>query len=560
MTEESSSAVDKTQCPKCAETGGDSSGDNLVVYSDGHGHCFACGHHTSNFLGDSMAPPSTPPTRSKKVNAKDIITGGSFERIAARGLTADTCEFLNYQIGEDHKGQPVQIANYITDGKIVGQKLRYKDKKFMTTGDFKSVGLYGQHKFRDGGKRLVITEGEIDALSVSQLQGNKWPVVSVPNGAAGAAKAIAKNIEWIEKFDAVVFAFDMDEPGQSAARECAALLSPGKAFIATLPMKDANECLKNDKGKELIDSLWGAKAYRPDGLVSIDDIMDEAEKPVETGLPWCFPTLTKLTYGRRFGEIYGLGAGTGIGKTDVFTQQIAFDVETLKLPVGVVYLEQKPVETAKRIAGKLAGKRFHVPDTGWTREEQRAALQQLRGNVTFYDNFGETDWDIVKAKIRYMAVGLGIKLVYLDHLTAMADTTNERESIEQLMKEMAGLANELGIIIHFISHLATPEGKPHEEGGRVMIRHFKGSRSIGFWSFFMFGLERNQQSDDPDEQKLTVFRCLKDRYTGQSTGKTFGLTYDVETGRLFECALPEGGGDKPMFQPHAPQRPPVEEY
>jgi twinkle protein len=93
-----------------------------------------------------------------------------------------------------------------------------------------------------------------------------------------------------------------------------------------------------------------------------------------------------------------------------------------------------------------------------------------------------------------------------------------------------------------------------------MIRHFKGSRSIGFWSFFMFGLERNQQSDDPDEQKLTVFRCLKDRYTGQSTGKTFGLSYDVETGRLFECALPEGGGDKPMFQPHAPQRPPVEEY
>jgi twinkle protein len=557
VTEESSTAVDKTQCPKCAETGGDSSGDNLVVYSDGHGHCFACGYHASNARGE---PEEQPKTRSKKVSAKDIITGGAFERIAARGLTAETCEFLNYQIGEDHKGQPVQIANYITDGKVIGQKLRYKDKKFMTTGDFKSVGLYGQHRFRDGGKRLVITEGEIDALSVSQLQGNKWPVVSVPNGAAGAAKAIAKNIEWIEKFDAVVFAFDMDEPGQSAARECAALLSPGKAFIATLPMKDANDCLKNNKGKELIDALWSAKAYRPDGLVSIDDIMEEAEKPIERGLPWCFPTLTALTYGRRFGEVYTLGAGTGIGKTDVFTQQIAFDVTELKLPVGVVYLEQKPVETAKRIAGKVAGKRFHVPEAGWTREEQRTALQSLKGSVTFYDSFGETDWEVVKAKLRYMAVGLGIKLVYIDHLTAMADTADERESLEQLMKELAGLANELGLIVHLISHLATPEGKPHEEGGRVMIRHFKGSRSIGFWSFFMFGLERNQQADSEEERKLTIFRCLKDRYTGQSTGKTFGLNYDVETGRLFECALPDGGDDKPMFQPHAQQRPPVEEY
>jgi twinkle protein len=54
------------------------------------------------------------------------------------------------------------------------------------------------------------------------------------------------------------------------------------------------------------------------------------------------------------------------------------------------------------------------------------------------------------------------------------------------MKEMAALANELQIIILFVSHLTTPEGKPHEEGGRVTIRHFKGSRAIGFWSHFMF--------------------------------------------------------------------------
>jgi len=55
----------------------------------------------------------------------------------------------------------------------------------------------------------------------------------------------------------------------------------------------------------------------------------------------------------------------------------------------------------------------------------------------------------------------------------------------------------------------------------------------------MFGLERNQQATDPEERKLTTFRCLKDRYTGQSTGKTFGLSYDESTGLLFECPIPE---------------------
>ena len=73
-----------------------------------------------------------------------------------------------------------------------------------------------------------------------------------------------------------------------------------------------------------------------------------------------------------------------------------------------------------------------------------------------------------------MAHCLGVKHVYLDHLTALADPNRERESLEIITKELALLAQELEIIIHVISHLATPDGKPHEEGGRVMLRHFKG--------------------------------------------------------------------------------------
>jgi twinkle protein len=79
------------------------------------------------------------------------------------------------------------------------------------------------------------------------------------------------------------------------------------------------------------------------------------------------------------------------------------------------------------------------------------------------------------------------------------------------MADMAQLAKALNVIIHFVSHLATPDGKPHEEGGRVMIRHFKGSRAIGFWSHFMFGLERDTQAEDDAVKTITTFRVLKDR-------------------------------------------------
>ena len=66
----------------------------------------------------------------------------------------------------------------------------------------------------------------------------------------------------------------------------------------------------------------------------------------------------------------------------------------------------------------------------------------------------------------------------------------------------------------------------------MTIRHFKGSRAIGFWSHFMFGLERNQQADDEVERQTLTFRVLKDRYTGRSTGEKLYFTYDHDSGRI----------------------------
>lgn len=509
-------------CPSCG------SSDAYSINDRSWGHCFACGVNI-NEGGNDETPRGT-----RVAKDKSLIPFGEYRPLSKRNITEETCQKFGYSIGK-YKGETVHLAAYRdAGGTIVAQKVRTADKDFRTTGDFKKVTLFGSHLWGGGGKKIVITEGEIDAMSVSQLQGNKWPVVSVPNGAQGAANAIRDNLEYVMSFGEVILMFDMDDPGRDAAIKVAELLPPGKAKIASLPLKDANEMLVAGRGQEVIQAIWNAKEYRPDGIVEIDEILEEIEKPVEYGLPWFLPTLTKYTYGRRWGEVYGFGAGTGAGKTDLFTQQIAYDVTQLHMPVGVIYLEAKPVDTGKRIAGKVDGDRYHVPDAGWEKEKLKATLQSLKGKVTFYDNWGGTEWDVVKAKIRFMVVSKGIKLIYLDHLTAMADTANEKESLEQIMKEMAGLANELGCIIHFVSHLSTPEGKPHEEGGRVMIRHFKGSRAIGFWSFFMFGLERNQQAEDPDERQTTIFRILKDRYTGNATGQVILLGYDQKTGMLFE--------------------------
>lgn len=537
---EGSVFVQHLPCENCG------SRDNNSLYSDGHQYCFGC-KTTIKGDGEPVEGSSSKPPRTSFTPEDYRIVG-----LPKRGLSEQTCRFWDYGVGEFHD-KPAHFAHYRdpTSRELLAQKVRLASKDFpVLKADGTKLPLYGQHLWRGDRRSLIITEGELDAMSVSQVQQHKYPVVSLSGGAGNAVNDIKRHYEWINEFEKIVLMFDDDQPGRDAAEACAEMLPVGKVFIATIEgYKDANEALVDGKPSAITSAFWNAKPYQPDGIFTLDDIEDEVLAPVEMGKPWFLDRLTELTFGRRDGEVYYFGAGTGVGKTDLFTQQIAYDVLELNIKTACIYLEQPPSETGKRIAGKAAGKQFHIPDGSWEQSELRAAFDLLKatGNLFLGGNFASASWDQIKARIRYMAVGLGVKHFYLDHLTALADPSKERESLEIITKELALISQELKVIIHVISHLATPEGKPHEEGGRVMLRHFKGSRAIGFWAFFAFGLERNPQHEDPEIAQQTTLRCLKDRYTGRATGKCITLAYDTNAGLISECLFPKIEGESGGF-------------
>lgn len=521
--------VGREPCPSCG------SKDNLARYASGRAHCFGA---SCNYY--EKADDATVIELPRKRMASNLIDG-EVRALRQRGISEATARHFGYKIGS-YKGQPVHICPlHNAEGRLVAQQLRTQDKEFPILGDFNDKPMFGMNLWSNG-KKLVVTEGALDAMSVSQVQDNRWPVISLPNGAGGAAKSIKANMEYFNNFEEVVLMFDNDDAGHKAVEQCAPLFPPGKCSIAVVNgYKDANEALLAGAGKDIIQAVWQAKPYRPDGIVSLSDIREEMDKPVEFGLAWCLETLNRATYGRRYGEVYCVGAGTGVGKTDFLTQQIVYDMYKLEEKVGVFFLEQMPVETAVRIAGKHAGKQFHIPNGDWTKEERATALDELMeaDRLRMYDSFGVCEWDVVKSNIEYLYHSEGIRIFYVDHLTALAtgQSTDERVELERITADIAKTAKRLGIIITMVSHLATPDGKPHEEGGRVSIRNFKGSRAIGFWMHFMFGLERDQQAEDESERQTTTFRILKDRYTGQGTGVTFPLKYNHDTGRLFEPSI-----------------------
>ena len=532
--------VGRESCPACG------SRDNLARFASGRGYCYtpSCGH--------MEWPDGDTVIKSESKRMSNLIDG-EYRSLRHRGISEETCRHFGYKVGT-YKDQPVHVCPlHNADGQLVAQQLRTQDKQFPILGDFKSKPMFGMNLFTKG-KKLVISEGALDAMAISQIQENKWPVISLPNGAAGAAAAIKQNIQYFNAFESIVLMFDGDEAGEKAVKECAPLFEAGKCSIARINgFKDANEALLAGKSRLILEAMWNAKPYRPDGIVSLKDLREELDKPVEMGLPWFLDTLTQKTYGRRYGEVYALGAGTGVGKTDFLTQQIIYDMQVLDKRVGVFFLEQMPVETALRLAGKHAGKLFHIPNGPWTLEERDEAIDALEASdkIRLYDSFGVCEWDVVKSNIEYMHAAEDIKIFYIDHLTALAtgQGTDERVELERITSDIAKLAKRLGVIITMVSHLATPEGKSHEEGGRVSIRHFKGSRAIGFWCHFMFGMERDQQAADIKSRQTTTFRVLKDRYTGQSTGLTIPLNYNADSGHLYEQTVFDTA---PVFDENSP--------
>lgn len=467
----------------------------------------------------------------------DLRVTGEYTSLTSRKIRQDTCEHWGYRNGE-YNGKPAQFAYYYDDKRTpVACKVRFPNKDFIFIGEPSKAGLYGQHLWRDGGKSIIITEGEIDALSVSQVNNHKYPVVSLPTGAAGALGACKKQLEWLDRFESVVLMFDTDEPGIKAAHEVAQLF-PGKAKIAHLPLKDANECLKEGKGGAIIDAFWGAKLVRPDGIVSGAEITRESLKAAAApGYTLRLPKLNDMIGGIREREITLLTAGSGIGKSTL-AREIAYGLhQDHNLVIGNIYLEEGIEKTAQGYVaihnnvplGALRKDPSLLTDTQW----DQSLTEVIHQRMHFHKHFGSLDSDNLIAKIKFLRVALGCHFVVLDHISIVisgqeSSTEGERKDIDRLMTKLRSLVEETGVGIIAIVHLNTPEGKPHEEGGRVTLKNLRGSGSLKQLSDNVIALERDQQGTEAHISKARVLKC---REFGE-TGITDTLGYNKDTGRL----------------------------
>ena len=521
------------------------SSDALCINYDESTFCHSCRKYTHPPLegsGIAVRVPEKPLTGSEGFDSTlELLATQNFVGVPERGLSVATMKTYGVVIKNGQVVYPYFDPTEPTSP--VAAKLRYPDKRFQTSGEWGSGGLFGQQLFPKGGKYVTLTEGEYDALAAFQMMGSKYPVVSIKNGAGRALKDCKANYEWLDSFETIVVCFDADEQGLKAADDVGQLFG-GKAKIVKHlnGYKDACDYLADNKITLFNDAFWKSEKYVPDGIVNAASLWDEVNTPMQTAeVVYPFKGINALTYGIRPAELVTVTAGSGLGKSQFLREVVWATLQQTQFNIGLLFLEESIRKTALSIMSLAANKQLHLPTTVSTEEERREAFDATLADERLYllDHFGSTDVDNIVGRVRYMAKALDCRYVFLDHVSIVVSAQSnldERKALDEIMTKLRMLVQETGIALFVVSHLRRPDNKGHEEGAATSLSQLRGSASIAQLSDIVLGLERDGQADDIIVRNTTAVRVLKNRFSGE-TGRCADLYFDSTTGRMVESTL-----------------------
>lgn len=515
--------------------------------------CYACSTYVPDPYKDR---PNYRPTRLRKT-AEEIkeelneISSFLCRPIPDRGLRNDVVERYGVKVGVsevDGESPALHYYPYTKDGELKAYKVRLvENKRIWSVGDQSDVDLFGWDlAISAGSKKLFITEGELDAMSLYQImtdhvKGTQYEkyspaVVSVPHGAGSAARDIVRNIKKIrEYFKEIVLVFDMDEAGKKAVEDVMRIMPD--ALVASLPAKDVNECLTQGRSKACYNAcVFNAQKPKNTRIVAVSEVAEKARQPVEWGFSWPYKKLTELTRGIRLGETYYLGAGVKLGKSELLNDLAAWCIKEHQWKIFVAKPEEANHRTLQGVVGKVVNKIFHDPKIPFDNEAFDKGLEIVADKLFMLNLYQELTLEGIKTDVR-AAAQEGCKAVFIDPITVLSNGLSAADAntmLQKLAQELAQIAMDLNIVIFMFCHLKAPEaGPPHERGGAVQSYQFAGSRAMMRSAHLMLGLEGNKDPDLPDEERnMRSIVVLENRMSGE-TGR-IPLFYDKHTGAFNE--------------------------
>lgn len=350
--------------------------------------------------------------------------------------------------------------------------------------------LFGWQAIPADARQIVITEGEIDALSWAAYG---YPAMSVPfgGGKGGKQNWIENEFERLERFERIYISTDMDQPGDEAAAEIAARLGRHRCYRVKLPAKDANECLVSGIGEFAMgEALQKAEALDPDGLKRASDYTDKVihlfwpahEQPQGYSVPYG-KISDKLLF--RPAEMTLWSGAAGSGKSQIISDCIPHWIKQGSR-ICLASLEMKGEQTLRRMCKQTGG--LDRP-TGQFIER---ILDWLDRGLLLYERVGKAGVPALLEVFDYARAKYGCDQFIIDSLMRLGIAQDDYNGQEKAVFQIVDWTIQNNVHLHLVAH-----SRKGERGqGAPETEDIKGAMEIGANAFNILTVWRNRRHEE----------------------------------------------------------------
>jgi twinkle protein len=377
----------------------------------------------------------------------------AFEGRGINSETAARCEIYTAKRGIDSGVIPdgsgnIVVFPFIEFGAVVNEKYRGPDKTFwqMKGGrrTFWNSDVMDDPALHNGTQALIITEGEIDALTAIDCG---FPfTVSVPDGApappkegqlaevgddqSGKFEFVWNNRDRLKRIKRFIIAVDNDTNGKHLANELVRRLSAARCLFVVFPegCKDLND-VRMQHGPERVSAvLNAAQPYPVKGLFKLSDYPDlPAIRTFGTGwdtvdelMKLFTPSLTVVT------GIPGMGKSTWV-------TNLMINAARLHGWRSAVFSPEMPV--APQLRDKMRGMIAGQSPSEMSRERRDNADQWIEQHIVFIEHTVDDDEDMTLEWVLDRAADAvlrhGVRIVGLDPWNEMEHSKRRDESMAE---------------------------------------------------------------------------------------------------------------------------------
>jgi len=437
---------------------------------------------------------SRPPV--EKANPINSLQSPALQYLTTeRKLSFDTVK--EFKVGE--RKQEI-IFNYFRDDDLIFIKYlslergcsesQPNGKKRMYIESNCEPCLFGWQALSTSTRKVALTEGEIDAMSLHQYGVS---ALSVPFGGGGGKKH-----EWVENefdrlavFDEIFLCLDNDKEGQIAISELVMRLGRYRCRIVKLPYKDANECLQKGVSKEEIEKCFdNARTLDPEELKAahlfVDDVIKEFYPPQgqQAGIasPW-EKVKDKVLF--RPEELSVWSGINGHGKSQ-FLGHIMLHSMKQGARVCIASLEIKPKKLLMRLTRQASG--CIEPTENYI----RAIHDWYADKLWLFNLTGTAKRDRLLDVFLYAKQRYGVEIFVIDSLMMLDIADDDYKSQKEFIGQLCDFKNQHNCHIHLIVH----PRKADDESKLPGKLDIKGGGSISDQADNCFTVWRNKAKEE----------------------------------------------------------------